>query len=322
MIITWLFQAGKLQTGGVELVDHWQQDPTAVLWMDLSENEKPEEAALLESNFGLHPLAIQDAQRDRHPPKIEAFENHTFILLKGLSADTQNIDFRTIQLAFFVGPRFLVTRHSGHSLSINRLAQRLSESNPDHYSSVAKLALQLCRLTADRYLNILLVLETRLEELEELMLSHADDTLLTELIQYKSDLKRLRRFSTYHELIFRKLKDKSFPGFNEDARRHEVVDTWEQQERIQSLSQLYYETASDLIDGYISVASHRLNQIMRVLTIVMSVFIPLSFLAGVYGMNFEHMPELHSQSGYYILLSVMGAIALTLIFTFKRMKWL
>lgn len=322
MIKTWLFQASQLQTGGVELVDDWQQDPTAVLWMDLSENEKPEEAALLESNFGLHPLAIQDAQRERHPPKIEAFENHTFILLKGLSADTQNIDFRTIQLAFFVGPRFLVTRHSGHSLSINRLAQRLSESNPDHYSSAAKLALQLCRLTADRYLNILLVLETRLEELEELMLSHADDTLLTELIQYKSDLKRLRRFSTYHELIFRKLKDKSFPGFNEDARRHEVVDTWEQQERIQSLSQLYYETASDLIDGYISVASHRLNQIMRVLTIVMSVFIPLSFLAGVYGMNFEHMPELHSQSGYYILLSVMGAIALTLIFTFKRMKWL
>lgn len=322
MIKTWLFQASQLQTGGVELVDDWQQDPAAMLWMDLSENEKPEEAALLESNFGLHPLAIQDAQRDRHPPKIEAFENHTFILLKGLSADTQNIDFRTIQLAFFVGPRFLVTRHSGHSLSINRLAQRLSESNPDHYSSPAKLALQLCRLTADRYLNILLVLETRLEELEELMLSHADDTLLTELIQYKSDLKRLRRFSTYHELIFRKLKDKSFPGFNEDARRHEVVDTWEQQERIQSLSQLYYETASDLIDGYISVASHRLNQIMRVLTIVMSVFIPLSFLAGVYGMNFEHMPELHSQSGYYILLSVMGAIALTLIFTFKRMKWL
>ena len=108
----------------------------------------------------MHPLAIQDAQRERHPPKIKAFESHTFILLKGLSADTQNIDFHTIQLAFFVDPRFLLTRHSGQSLSINRLVQRLSERDPDHYCSPAKLTLQLCRLTAERYLNILLVLET------------------------------------------------------------------------------------------------------------------------------------------------------------------
>jgi magnesium transporter len=142
------------------------------------------------------------------------------------------------------------------------------------------------------------------------------------LIGYKSDLKRLGRFAAYHEQVFRSLRDKSFPGFIDGDRAHEVVDVWEQQERACSLSLLYYETASDLIDGYISVASHRLNQIMKILTIVTAVFVPLGFLAGIYGMNFENMPELHSKSGYYILLGVMATIASTFLIAFRRMKWL
>ena len=80
--------------------------------------------------------------------------------------------------------------------------------------------------------------------------------------------------------------------------------------------------ASDLADGYLSVASHRLNQIMKVLTVVMAIFVPLSFLAGIYGMNFENMPELQSQSGYFILLGLMLAIAVGLLTLFYRKKWL
>jgi magnesium transporter len=173
-----------------------------------------------------------------------------------------------------------------------------------------------------RYLNVLLELESRLEKLEVLMIENPDDSMLTELIQYKSDLKRMHRFATYHEQLFRRLKDRDFSGFTESERKHEVIDVWEQQERTQSLSQLYYETASDLIDGYISVASHRLNKIMKVLTVVMAIFVPLSFLAGIYGMNFENMPELHSKSGYFILLSIMASIATFLLIIFRRIKWL
>jgi len=326
MIKVWQFQSGEWQSGSGELVDVWRKDPESIIWVDLSyqdgNNDKKEEALFLETMFGLHPLAIQDAQRDRHPPKIEAFDDYTFVLLKGLSADSENIDFKTIQLALFVGERFLVTRHTGPSLSVGRLAERLAGRNPPAVDDGATLALQLSRLIVQRYLNILLALEPRLEELEELMLDKANDAMLTELIQYKSDLKRLRRFATYHEQLFKKLKDKTYPGFNRSERKHDIVDVWEQQERAQSLSQLFYETAADLIDGYISVASHRLNQIMKVLTIVMAVFVPLSFLAGIYGMNFENMPELHSKSGYFILLGVMAFIASLLMMIFRRIKWL
>jgi len=322
MIKTYLFLSGTMQTGGPELIDLWRKEPASMIWIDLSDHEKLAEAKLLQTDFGLHSLAIQDAQRDRHPPKIEAFDDYTFILLKDLLTDTNNIDFKTLQLALFLGERFLVTRHMGQSKSINRLEEILAEQKMDSFSSVSKLAMRLCRLAADQYLNILLVLEPRLEEIEEQMLDNANDSLLAELIKYKGALKRLIRFATYHERIFSGLKDKAYPGFSEAVPRHEAVDVWEQQERAHSLSQLYYENASDLIDGYISIASHRLNQIMKVLTIVMAIFVPLSFLAGIYGMNFEYMPELHSKSGYFILLTIMGSIAFLLLIGFRRLKWL
>lgn len=323
MIKARLFLSGGMQVGGVELIASWREHPDSVIWVDLVENPQATEAELLEREFGIHQLAIEDAQRDRHPPKIEAFSDYTFVLLKGLSADSKDIDFDTIQLALFVGENFLITRHSGASKSINRLEAHLANQNDlSEYSDLSKLALLLCRLVVDRYLNILLALEPRLEELEELMLEHSDDSLLAELIGYKSDLKRLGRFATYHEQLFRSLRDKTFPGFSDSDRSHEIIDVWEQQERACSLSLLYYDTASDLIDGYISIASHRLNQIMKILTIITAVFVPLSFLAGIYGMNFENMPELHSKSGYFILLGVMVAIATTFLVAFRRMKWL
>jgi magnesium transporter len=323
MIKTRLFLSGEMQVGGVELIATWRDHPDSVIWVDLVENQQATEAEFLEREFAIHTLAIEDAQRERHPPKIEAFSDYTFILLKGLSADSKDIDFDTIQLALFVGESFLITRHSGASKSINRLEAHLeSQSDVTEYSDLSKLALLLCRMVVDRYLNILLALEPRLEELEELMLEHSDDNMLAELIGYKSDLKRLGRFATYHEQLFRTLRNKTFPGFSDSDRTHEVIDVWEQQERTCSLSLLYYETASDLIDGYISIASHRLNQIMKILTIITAVFVPLSFLAGIYGMNFENMPELHSRSGYFILLGVMVTIATIFLVAFRRMKWL
>jgi magnesium transporter len=85
---------------------------------------------------------------------------------------------------------------------------------------------------------------------------------------------------------------------------------------------MYYEVAGDLVDGYISLTSHELNSTMRILTVLTAIFVPLGFLAGVYGMNFENMPELHTQGGYFVLLAVMVTIAVTLLGIFKYKNWL
>ena len=93
-------------------------------------------------------------------------------------------------------------------------------------------------------------------------------------------------------------------------------------ERLLSLTSMFYELCGDLVEGYISISSHQLNNTMKILTIITAIFVPLSFLAGVYGMNFDNMPELHMEYGYFFALAIMGSTALTLFYIFKRKKWL
>jgi magnesium transporter len=311
----------KLESGSDELLDAWLEDQSTIIWMDFG-GEQPElERQILLERFGIHPLAIQDALRDRHPPKIEAFDTFTFILFKGLDSEATGIHFKTIQLALFVGERFLVTRHSSESPSTDQLWSEVQRDAAGFARGPDTLALRLSRIMVDRYLRLLLALEPRLDVLETEMVEKPRDEMLAELIGYKTNLKQFRRVFLYHVQLLQELKSGRFPAIRPDL-AHTVNDVYEQQERASSLADLYYEMASDLIDGYISVASHRLNNIMKVLTIITAIFVPLSFLAGIYGMNFEYMPELKSQSGYFVLLGIMGSMVTVLLYVFRRKRWL
>jgi magnesium transporter len=316
-------ESRQLQSGGEELLATWRDEPGSLLWMDLADNDAAAERRLMVEHLGLHPLAVSDAQRARHPPKLEAFADHAFILLKGIGPDSSDFGFETIQIAMFVGEGLFVTRHSGPSPSIDALwteQQRdptLCGVGPD------ALALRLSRISIDRYIQRLLTLEPRLEDLERDIVARPRDEMLAELIGYKTDLRKFRRVLRYHVQIFDDLlSDDLRPAHISGQRRHEINDVYEHQERASSLATLYYEVATDLIDGYLSLASHRLNNIMKVLTIVTAIFVPLSFLAGIYGMNFEGMPELKSRYGYFILLGVMATLATTLLVVFRRKRWI
>jgi len=313
--------SGHLEEGKQELVEDWKQDENKLLWLDLDDEPENVATQLLCGELDLHPLAVQDALRDRHPPKAEDFGNYTFLLFKGLSRVSETLDFTTLQLALFVGKRLLVTRRSSESRSVNQLWEEIRQNATRMASGPARLALQLTRIMVEHYLRLILGLEPRLEELEEEILERPRDEILGELSGYKTELKKLRRVFVYHQQVFARLRAYTFPGFAEDI-AHELNDVYEQQERAGSLTELYYELASDLIDSYISIASHHLNQIMKVLTIITAIFVPLGFLAGIYGMNFENMPELHSPSGYFILLGVMLGIATTLLLVFRKKHWL
>ena len=312
---------GELVSGGIELHERWLQSPDSILWLDIEGEPAESETSLLHDTLGLHTLAIQDAQRTRHPPKLEAYEDTTFILLKGLGTDADGLHFSTIQLAIFIGERLMVTRRTGTSPGTDTLFAQAAQNASLFNKGPAGLALRLGRLLADRYLKVLLDLEPRLEEIEDDIVRNPDDRLLAELMNYKTELKKFRRLFVYQQQLFQELKTVNYPFFDDNT-RHELIDVYEQLERVSSLANLYHELATDLAEGYISVASHHLNQIMKILTVVMSIFVPLSFLAGIYGMNFENMPELGSQSGYFILLSIMGSIVLVLLYIFRKKHWL
>lgn len=296
-------------------------DQHELVWLNLGGPDTQPQREFLEERIGLPRLAVDDALRDRHPPKFESLEDGwDFLLVRGLDASTDSIDFHTIQLSFFWKGSLLVTRHNAPSVSVQSVTQRIQEGKIKKPRNGGQLSHTLLRTLADRYMPIVLQLESRLEEIEDLLMTQPSDTLLGELLEYSRQLKRLRRIAGYHENCYKRmLSQEVLPG---DMTHSELVDLHESAERLNSLSTLQYEITSDLINGYLSISSHRLNQVMRVLTVVTVLFVPLSFMAGIYGMNFNYIPELQFKYGYFVLLGVMATITTGLLIAFRKKHWL
>ncbi len=309
-----------IERGSEALLLRWKSSLGSIIWLDFDTVSDEHRSRILEGELALHPHALQDALRERHPPKVESFGQVLFLMLRELDAGTSNIDYGYIGVSMFIGPNFLVTRSTGASTSIQRLWNELTPDTSQITSSSA-LALRLTDLIVRRYLPILLDLEPRLDSLEDDIFHEPDDALLAELTSMKSRLKELRRIFTYHGQVFRQVTH--LPDTEIATRyEHDLTDITDQVQRSASLAELYYELASDLTEAYLGLSAHRLNQVMKVLTIFTVIFVPLSFLAGVYGMNFENMPELHTRFGYFTLLTVMGCVAAVQIYLFRKRKWL
>jgi len=314
-------KTGETRWGDEGLLAEWADNPDRWIWMDFDNEEPLREKALFLETFGLHPLVISDAQRERHPPKLELFSGYFFLLLNGLDATTMDIDFHTIQIAFFVSDRFLVTRRKVKSVSIDKTWAEAGNGELDVPRGPAHIAYRIVRRVTDRYTNIVEGLESRLDTMEDEMFQNPRDTLLGGLIGYSRNLKRLRRIFNYHQDLFTRLSRKDHPFIGKQE-RHEFTDAFEHTERLTSLTTLYKELVDDLMNGYISATSHRLNQIMKVLTVVTVVFLPLTLLAGIYGMNFEGMPELKIHNAYFVVIGVMGLIVTGLLLLFRKIRWL
>lgn len=308
------------QFGGVELLQLWQQQPDSILWVDLLDYEENEERPILES-FGFHPLAIQDALRKRHPPKIESYNDHVFLLLRGLLTSEKNLESSFFPLSIFVKDRLLVTRHSKESDSINGLYEKIKEQPELIMAGPAALALRIADRLFRRYVRLLIEFEPRLDSLEAEMFAKPNDELLSEITSYKSRLRHITRNANYHKLITMTLRDEPPAFFNQDL-SHESIDLYEQVERSQSLSSLYYDVLKDLSDGYLALSSHRLNRVMQILTVITVIFVPLTFVAGLYGMNFEYIPELSFRPAYFVVLGFMALAAIVQLILFRRKGWL
>ena len=319
MIRVAIYRNQQLMRGGSELLQSVGDD--AFIWIDIGDSDTATEESIFEQ-FGCHPLAVQDAQRVRHPPKCEVFPEQVFVLLRGLKSFANGLEFEPIQLAYFIGKQFLITRHKDPAISIERWWN--SDELEEALSGGPMLLFsRLSNTLGKLYLELLLDFEPDLSSAEDRLLSNPDDSLLRELIASRTQLRKLHRIHSYHDRTFQRLyRDLADANRIDEHTKHALQDSFEKYDRLNSLTGLYYDLAGDLIDGHISLTSHKLNDTMRVLTVLTAIFVPLGFLAGIYGMNFERMPELHHPDGYFILLGFMATIAISLIALFKWKKWL
>jgi len=307
--------------GNEELIKVWRANPEAKLWLDLDSHDKEKEALLLQQ-LGCHSLAITDVQRERHPPKIELFDNYIFMLYRGVYHSEADLLFDHLQISMFVGTNIIITSHTQNSISIEKMFSAIGEKFL--LKSPITLALRIFHHSCGIYLQNLFEFEDKLEALEDKFQLGGDDKMMQEITLYRSRLTKLKRTFNYHSNIGAELKvfvtDET--PIIDQADLHTVTDVHERIDRLLSLSQMHYDICSDLINGYLSVASHQLNATMRVLTVITAIFIPLGFLAGLYGMNFEYIPELKVANGYFYLLSFMAFISISLILFFKKKRWL
>ena len=312
----------KTVIGSSELISQWQENDKTTLWIDLDNVELEEEKKIL-AQFNCHPLAISDALRDRHPPKIELFQDYIFMLYRGIVANDESLKFNHLQISMFIGKRLLITRHPQSSLAINELFNISSEKYLKR--SPVHLALRLFHSSCGYYLKEMFSFEVELERIEDKFQLSGNDQMMKQITAYRSQLVKIRRTFNYHVNMGETLKayvDDEDTDLITDKETHTVNDLRERLDRLLSLSQMYYDICGDLINGYMSVTSHQLNATMRVLTVITALFVPLTFLAGIYGMNFEYIPELKAANGYFILLGVMAVVSVVLLMVFKKKRWL
>ena len=321
MIRTQFYRStGEFLTGGEELIEQWRDDPRSFIWIDL-EGERPADEKNILQSLGCHQLAIEDVQRYRHPPKTETFDNYTLLLYRGLSEFKKDLTFKQMTIALFAGDRCLISCHQRPSRGVTHYWHHAKQERL--LVSPGLLAARIMRFSIGCYLDSILEFEPSLNELEDCMQDKPSDDIMREVIAYKSRLRKLKRIFSYHErLVTNLLKEIPQRLIDEDGDiEHGLQDLFERCERVNSLCTMYYEICGDLINGYLSISSHQLNNTMRVLTVITAIFVPLTFIVGVYGMNFDDMPELHWHYGYYYVWAVMVLFACAAsVFAYK--KWL
>jgi magnesium transporter len=321
MIRTQLLTAdGELLLGDQSLIEAWRHDKTSFIWIDLEGERPADEKAMLQS-LDCHMLAIEDVQRYRHPPKTETFDNHTLILYRGLSEFKKDLTFKQMTIALFAGDRCLISCHQRPSRGITYYWEHCHQEKL--IVSPGLLASKIMRFSVGCYVDSLLEFEPFLNELEDSMQEKPNDEVMRELIAYKSRLRKLKRIFSYHErLVTNLLKDIPQRLIDEDGDiEHGLQDLYERCERLNSLCAMYYEICGDLINGYLSISSHQLNNTMKVLTVITAIFVPLTFIVGVYGMNFDDIPELHWKHGYlYVWIGMISFASIASVFAYK--KWL
>jgi len=299
-------------------------DPQTTIWLDLQDPGEAE-ARVLSEVFHFHPLAIEDMLHDYGHPKLDIYDDHVFLIVHGVDFTSLDLDkgfaINTVELDIFAGPNFIVTHHGEPApRSIRDLHQEVAKPGHRPWISVRILHHMLDRLV-DNYLPVMDKLGGRLDALEDLIMHNPKPEQLEQVLEAKKVISRLRRMTGHQRLILESLAR----GHIELIPRESIAffrDIYDHFVRVADLAEAFREGAQSAVEAYLSISANRTNDIMKVLTQISTIMLPLTFIAGVYGMNFEAMPELKWPLGYPFALILMVLTATALVVWFRRRHWL
>lgn len=295
------------------------EQPEVTIWIDVFKPTKSQMQEL-QDIFGFHDLAIADCIDDtNNKPRIIDHQDHCFIILQGVQA-VEDGDITVGELNVFLGANFIVTVHH-LKLDILERAWDSALRQHDVLSKGSDYVLYtLVSGLTEIYFDIIERLDDRIDALEDTIFTDPDQAVLSEIFQIKHQLVHLRRVAGPQREVFAMLNHREYPYIDQETLVY-FRDVYEHLIRIHESIDSLRDLTSGTLDAYVSMTSNRMNQVMKTLTVIATIFMPLTFIGSIYGMNFKYLPELQWRYGYFGCLALMGALALWMVAVFRRKKW-
>jgi magnesium transporter len=310
-------------TQSVERVDpSWLAPDSGVwVWVNLSA-PTPEEAKVLTEVFHFHELAIEDALAEIHHPKVETYGDYLYLILHGIDFKAKEHAFRTQEIDFFLGQQYLVTYHNGTSRSIGRIGEICGRNDRVLGEGPAGLLYRIVDTMVDNYRPEVDKLADRLDALEKEVFARPKSTLVKRILDFKRDVASLRRVTMPQRDAVGRLARREFPQIPE-ALSYKFRDVHDHLVRFSDEAIYFQDRISGLLDAHLSNVSNQLNGVMKVLTIISTIFMPMTVLTGMYGMNvpLPHLPGgEHAQ--FWWILGIMASVTFVMLALFRRRGWL
>lgn len=310
----------KRLSGVEETYGFITSDP--VSWININGLSHIHEIEKLGKQYKLHPLVIEDIVNTQQRPKMEEFENYLFVVLKMLHMDKDK-GLIIEHVSFILGQNYVISFQESEGDVFDSVRNRIRTSKGVIRSMSADYLLYaLMDAIVDYYFYLLDEFGNRIEGLEDqLFETEVHNDISAEIQSLKREILRIRRAVSPLREIVSRIEKSGHPNLSAKITLY-LSDLQDHIIQVSESIEIYREMTWSLMDMYMTTISNKMNTIMKVLTIIATIFIPLTFIAGIYGMNFKYIPELQYENGYFVLLGVMLVIFLVMLLYFRSKKWL
>jgi len=311
----------------IEDIPTYLNDKDATLWVDL-EGPTVEETSILKDIFHFHPLTIEDCQAEIHFPKVDNYQDYLFLVVHAVSFHTPLNTFSTVEVNVFSGPNYMVTFHKSKVRAVTVLNERCGRSSEimKHGSNI--VLYHLLDILVNNYLPILNEFDDHIDTIEEELFDERDDELLENIFRWKKTVLRLRRIIGPQRDVLNTLS-RGDVGVIEAKNRIYFRDVYDHLYRLCEMAETYRDLISGTMEVYLTLSaneqaetSHQMNRVVKTMTVVATILLPPTLISGIYGMNFDSMPELHSPYGYFFTIAAMVAVSAGMFFFLKIKKWI
>jgi magnesium transporter len=317
-----IFVSNGRETRQADMVEPaWlASDSGFFVWVDLT-SPTPDEARILEEPFGFHELAIEDALNEIQTPKVEAYGHHLYLILHGIDFEAAKHRFATHEVDIFLGERYLVTVHDDFSRSVARVADLCPRNELVLAEGPVALLHRIVDGMVDNYRPEVDKLENRLDEVEEVVFENPSGQDVRRILDLKRDVASLRRVVTPQRDVIGRLARREFPVIGEQI-AYRFRDVYDHLVRLSEEANLFHDRVTALLDAHLSFTSNRLNQVMKTLTVISTIFLPLTVLTGMFGMNVRmpHLPGGDAAQFWWIC-GMMLSISAGMLWWFNRSGW-